>query len=36
VLELGEAEYMVRSRGYLKSLDDFRAIPSTSSETGTP
>src|SRR6478752_762687 len=27
VLELGEAEYMVRSRGYLKSLDDFRNIP---------
>ena len=27
VLELAEAEYMVRSRGYLKSLDDFRTIP---------
>jgi copper/silver efflux system protein len=27
VLELAEAEYMVRSGGYLKSLDDFRAIP---------
>ena len=24
---LAEAEYMVRSRGFLKSLDDFRAIP---------
>ena len=24
VLELGEAEYMVRASGYLKSLDDFR------------
>ena len=27
VVEMGEAEYMVRSRGFLKSLDDFRAIP---------
>ncbi|HZP86596.1 MAG TPA: efflux RND transporter permease subunit [Burkholderiales bacterium] len=27
VLELGEAEYMVRASGYLNSLDDFRAIP---------
>lgn len=27
VLELAEAEYMVRSRGYLKSLADFRSIP---------
>jgi len=27
VLELAEAEYMVRSRGYLRSLDDFRVIP---------
>ena len=27
VVELAEAEYMVRSRGYLKSLNDFRAIP---------
>ena len=27
VLEMGEAEYMVRASGYLKSLDDFRAIP---------
>jgi Cu(I)/Ag(I) efflux system membrane protein CusA/SilA len=35
VLEMGEAEYMVRSRGYLKSLDDFRAIPLVG-ETGTP
>ena len=26
VLELAEAEYMVRARGYLRSLDDFRAI----------
>ncbi|WP_322400383.1 efflux RND transporter permease subunit [Massilia luteola] len=27
VLELGEAEYMVRTSGYLSSLDDFRRIP---------
>ncbi|GLS05061.1 cation transporter [Chitiniphilus shinanonensis] len=27
VLELAEAEYMVRAGGYLKTLDDFRAIP---------
>jgi Cu(I)/Ag(I) efflux system membrane protein CusA/SilA len=34
VLELGEAEYMVRSSGYLKSLDDFREIPLKTSEAG--
>ena len=27
VVELSEAEYMVRSRGFLKSLDDFRVVP---------
>src|SRR5690348_14624248 len=27
VMELSEAEYMVRASGYLKALDDFRAIP---------
>ena len=27
VIELAEAEYMVRSRGFLKSLEDFRTIP---------
>src|SRR3954454_12424782 len=27
LLEMGEAEYMVRATGYLKSLDEFRAIP---------
>ncbi len=36
VLELGEAEYMVRAGGYLKSLDDFRKIPLTTSEAGVP
>ena len=36
VLELGEAEYMVRARGYLKSLDDFRSIPIGLGDGGTP
>ena len=36
VLELGEAEYMVRSGGYLKSLDDFRNIPLATSDAGVP
>jgi len=36
VLELGEAEYMVRARGYLKTLEDFRAIPLSVSDSGTP
>ncbi len=36
VLELGEAEYMVRSRGLLKTLDDFRNIPLLVSDNGTP
>jgi copper/silver efflux system protein len=34
VLELGEAEYMVRASGYLKTLDDFRQIPLTTSPGG--
>ena len=34
VLEMGEAEYMVRASGYLQTLDDFRAIPLTTSERG--
>jgi Cu(I)/Ag(I) efflux system membrane protein CusA/SilA len=36
VLELGEAEYMVRTRGYLKSLADFRGIPVGLGDGGTP
>src|SRR5665213_4358480 len=36
VLELGEAEYMVRVSGYLKSLDDFRQIPLTTTDAGVP
>jgi Cu(I)/Ag(I) efflux system membrane protein CusA/SilA len=34
VLELGEAEYMVRASGYLQSLDDFRQIPLTTTDAG--
>ena len=34
VLELGEAEYMVRASGYLKSLDDFRSIPLSTTDAG--
>ena len=36
VLELGEAEYMVRVSGYLQSLDDFRGIPLMATEAGVP
>src|SRR5689334_3609243 len=36
VLELGEAEYMVRASGYLQSLADFRAIPLRTSDSGAP
>ena len=34
LLELGEAEYMVRASGYLQSLDDFRKIPLASTDAG--
>ena len=34
VLELGEAEYMVRANGYLQSLDDFRKVPLMTTKTG--
>ncbi|WP_377705533.1 efflux RND transporter permease subunit [Pseudoduganella sp. UC29_71] len=34
VMELGEAEYMVRASGYLQSLDDFRKIPLMTTEAG--
>ncbi|MBS0513949.1 MAG: efflux RND transporter permease subunit [Proteobacteria bacterium] len=36
VLELAEAEYVVRASGYLKSLDDFRAIPLKAGASGVP
>jgi Cu(I)/Ag(I) efflux system membrane protein CusA/SilA len=36
LMELGEAEYMVRASGYLQSLEDFRKIPLTASDAGVP
>ena len=36
IVEMGEAEYMVRSSGYLGSLDDFRAIPLQVASGGVP
>jgi Cu(I)/Ag(I) efflux system membrane protein CusA/SilA len=36
VVELAEAEYMVRARGYLATLDDFRAVPVAAPVGGTP
>lgn len=34
VLELGEAEYMVRASGYLQSLGDFATIPLATTDAG--
>ncbi|MDP3801795.1 efflux RND transporter permease subunit [Brevundimonas sp.] len=36
VLELAEAEYMVRAGGYLADLDDFRAVPIRTAAGGVP
>jgi Cu(I)/Ag(I) efflux system membrane protein CusA/SilA len=36
VLELAEAEYMVRATGYLRGLDDFRTIPLRTGAGGVP
>ena len=36
VLELAEAEYMVRANGYLRDLNDFREIPLRASVDGVP
>ena len=36
VVELGEAEYMVRASGYLRTLDDFRTIPLAVGAKGVP
>ncbi|WP_026973170.1 efflux RND transporter permease subunit [Aliagarivorans marinus] len=36
VIELGEAEYMVRSGGYLSSISDLEALPLKVSQRGTP
>ena len=35
-VELAEAEYTVRASGYLKSLDDFRAVPIRTAAGGIP
>ncbi|WP_298824675.1 efflux RND transporter permease subunit [uncultured Piscinibacter sp.] len=34
VIEIGEAEYAVRANGYLQTLDDFRAIPLATTDSG--
>ncbi|NND43719.1 MAG: efflux RND transporter permease subunit, partial [Xanthomonadales bacterium] len=36
VIEMGEAEYMVRATGYLDSIEDLGQIPVGMNETGTP
>jgi Cu(I)/Ag(I) efflux system membrane protein CusA/SilA len=36
VLELAEAEYIVRATGYLRGLDDFRNIPLRTGASGVP
>ncbi|MEQ7154193.1 efflux RND transporter permease subunit [Brevundimonas aurifodinae] len=36
VLQLAEAEYMVRANGYLTELDDFRAVPLRTATGGVP
>ena len=36
VLEINEREYMVRGRGYIRSLDDIRAVPLGIDRQGTP
>lgn len=36
VMEMAEAEYMVRASGYLQSLDDFRQIPLSTNVAGVP
>jgi len=36
VLEMGGAEYMVRASGYLRTVDDFRAIPLRVAGAGVP
>ena len=36
VVEMAETEYMVRSRGYLRTLEDFRTILLSVNDAGTP
>ena len=36
VVEMAEADYMVRANGYLKTLDDFREVPLKTAAGGVP
>jgi Cu(I)/Ag(I) efflux system membrane protein CusA/SilA len=36
VVEMGEAEYMVRASGYVRSIEDLERIPLMAGERGTP
>lgn len=36
LLEMAEAEYMVRATGYLKSIEDLRSVPLGLNQAGTP
>ncbi|MDQ5910762.1 MAG: copper/silver efflux system protein [Pseudomonadota bacterium] len=36
VIEMAEAEYMVRSRGYLRGITDLQQVPLGVNDTGTP
>jgi Cu(I)/Ag(I) efflux system membrane protein CusA/SilA len=36
VIEMAEAEYMVRASGYIQGIEDLEAIPVSVTETGTP
>ena len=36
VIEASEREYMVRGRGYIRSLDDLRTVPLGTDQQGTP
>ncbi|WP_323760645.1 CusA/CzcA family heavy metal efflux RND transporter [Maricaulis sp.] len=36
VIEMAEAEYMVRASGYIEGVEDLEAIPIAVTETGTP
>ncbi|MEX2961816.1 efflux RND transporter permease subunit [Microbulbifer sp. TYP-18] len=36
VIEMGEAEYMVRASGYLQGIDDLKQLPLGVSDSGTP
>ena len=36
VIEMAEAEYMIRATGYLKSIEDIENIPLGASDNGTP